>query len=407
MKKTLAILIAILMVFTLFACKNSETTTDTGASSPAASTEASASSETAPDASAETEPSTDASRIGYYDDSVDWYARDPYKIIYIGISLGDPLHASLNQAFKDWSGLINVDYSSFDCNFDYDIFMVQLETYATQDYDGFIFDVDYQGQSRIMDICEEYDLTWMPSLTAFADEDGHATHPYVQLTSYDAGRNQAQWLFDNYKDFIGEVDPSDIAFMTLDWSGHPDIHGRSVGAGDCYKELYPELYETNFFNVDLINEDFNAEAAYNVASATISANAHFDYWLITGSTDDFSQGAALAAADLIDDRSVVVSSMGDTLINEWKAGYEGNWAATVTLSQAVFAEPVIFGLIAMLDGRVTADTLWSDSIPEGEAYGVANLGFKVYTIDNYNEYQATVAEYVAATYPDLPQLQNG
>jgi ABC-type sugar transport system substrate-binding protein len=285
--------------------------------------------------------------------------------------------------------------------------MVQVETYATQGYDGFIYDIDDQGQPRIMDIAEEYNLTWIPALTAFRNDEGLLTHPAVLLTSYDTGRAQAKWLWDNYKKYLGDIEPKEIGVITVEWSGQPDIHARAVGAADYYKELYPDLYETNYFNCDLLNLNFNADAAFQIVSATISANANIKYWLIAGSNDDFAAGAARAVESLIPGKAIVVSVMGDLAIKDWANGYRGALVCCVTTSLAVFAEPVICGLVAMLDGRATPETLWSDNVPPGEKYGTVTLGIGIYTVDNYQEYKGTVAEYVADQYPHLKQLTTG
>jgi ABC-type sugar transport system substrate-binding protein len=323
----------------------------------------------------------------------------------MSISLMDPLHGGLNQAFADWSKLLNVDYSSYDGNSDYGSFMVQIESQASGGaYDGFIFDVDAQGQSRIMDICKEYSLTWMPALTAFTDTDNRLTHPAVLLTSYDTGVAQGKWLFDNYKKHLGDIDPKEIGVITVEWSGQPDIHARSVGCADYYKQLYPDLFTTNYFNCDLVNLNFNADAAFQSVSAKIAGNADIRYWLIAGSNDDFAVGAARAVESIAPGRAIVISVMGDQAIKDWGTGYKGSLVCCVTTSLAVFAEPVICGLVAILDGRATPETLWSDSVPQGEKYGVVQLGIGIYTEDNYKEYKGTVADYVAAQYPDLKQL---
>jgi ABC-type sugar transport system substrate-binding protein len=409
MRKVTAIVLAVMMVLTLFACgtSGSGASPAPGSTAPAATSAAPASPSPSaqPSAAPSASPSpSEKSAVGMYSDKVDWFARKPYKIIYMSISLQDPLHGTLNKAFEDWSKLLNVEYSSFDGNSDYGNFMVQVETYATRDYDGFIFDIDQQGQSRIMDLCTEYKLNWMPALTAFTDTDNRLTHPAVLLRSYDTGKAQAKWLFENYKTYLANVDPKDVGVMTVEWSGQPDIHARSVGAADWYKEQYPDLFKTNYFNVDLLNAGFTADAAYSNVSAKLSGNADIKYWVIAGSNDDFAAGAARAVESLIPNKAIVCSVMGDLVIKDWATGYKGALVCCVTTSLAVFAEPVICGLIAMLDGRTTPETLWSDSVPQGEKYGVVNLGIGLYTADNYKDYKGTVAEYVAAQYPDLKQV---
>jgi hypothetical protein len=47
-------------------------------------------------------------------------------------------------------------------------------------------------------------------------------------------------------------------------------------------------------------------------------------------------------------------------------GYQGSWVSASVISDYQYTIPAICGLIALMDGKATADTLWSSKRAAGD-----------------------------------------
>ncbi|MDR1821886.1 MAG: substrate-binding domain-containing protein [Oscillospiraceae bacterium] len=397
MKKILAIILMLALLTSLFACgKPAEPTP----SAPVITdTPAGPGSELPP-----TPPA--AEKIGWYPDALAASAgREKYKIAYISIAMTDQLHSALNNALKEWCAKLNCDYVSFDAKADYDAFLSGVETYATQGLDAIIIDVDVSAQQRTREICDEYGVVWFPAMSPFMDEANEKyVAPAVVLNSYTCGRNQIDWMFANYQKELGapETDASKIGYIFLDWSPHPEIHLRITGATDRYTELYPDLAATNWIPIDVLpGGPENSEGAFDLVSAYLSTNASkFDYWFIGSATDEFAIGAARAVEQLgLADKAIISAIMGGSVIEEWNAGTATPWKSLITVPLVVLAEPMLCGLLAILDGRATYESLWQDSVPAGQTYGILEFAPQEFTAANKGDYFTSVDAWIAHTYP--------
>ncbi|MDR2486395.1 MAG: hypothetical protein LBD12_00375, partial [Clostridiales Family XIII bacterium] len=90
--------------------------------------------------------------------------------------------------------------------------------------------------------------------------------------------------------------------------------------------------------------------------------------------------------------------MGGSVIDEWESGYQGAWKSLITVPLVELAEPMLCGLLAVLDGRATKETLWQDSVPEGQTYGVIEFPPETFTYANRGEYWTSVDDWIANTY---------
>jgi ABC-type sugar transport system substrate-binding protein len=397
MKRKVVILLVLAMAFALAACS--------GGGDREADGDAQAAEESAAAEEGGTGGGADAATTGWYPDALAAAAdRDAYTIAYISIAMTDQLHSSLNLALKDWCDKLNCEYVSYDAKADYDAFLSAVETYASQGVDGLIIDVDVSAQSSVRDICESYGVTWFPAMSPFMDDNNEVyVAPAAILDSYVCGQTQVDWMFENYQSELGvaEIDPSKIGYIFLDWSPHPEIHLRFEGASARYLELYPDLFETNWFTVDVLpGGPENSEGAFDLISALLSTNGNkFDCWFIGSATDEFAIGAARAVEQLgLEDKCILSAIMGGSVIEEWNAGERGAWKSLVTVPLVVVSEPMIGGLLAVIDGRATYETLWQDSVPAGQTYGVIEFPPEIFTYDNKDEYYNTVDEWISVKY---------
>ena len=158
MKKVMAILFAILMVLSLFACNKTDTTEESAAPDTSAQ-ESAATDETAQttEAGTETDAGTDTteSRIGFYNSDYDYSANDTYKVVYMMSQTG-VLYDMFDKAFAEWAALANVEYSSFSANADNDLFLTTIETYAAQGVDGYLFDADNTIYPAVNDVMKRF-----------------------------------------------------------------------------------------------------------------------------------------------------------------------------------------------------------------------------------------------------------
>ena len=164
MKKAMAILMAVLMMFALFACNKTTSGTDESAAPSPGATESAAPESSAPTDGGGTESDTDSSQaptgevkeMGFYDPGYDYSANRTYKFVYM-ISQTGVLYDMFNAAFAEWAKLSNVEYSHYCANSDNDLFLTTIETYASQGADGYLFDADntiYPAVKGVMDDLE-------------------------------------------------------------------------------------------------------------------------------------------------------------------------------------------------------------------------------------------------------------
>ena len=211
--------------------------------------------------------------------------------------------------------------------------------------------------------------------------------PSCPFDGYQAGANIAEWLVNNYTDYFGDVDLADIGFITLNFSVATEFNVRAFGAQDKYKELHPELAD-NVFDVDLLDMGFSVDAGFDKAAATMSGNADIQYWFIFGVAEDFAVGAARAVESLgKQDTALVVSTGNDFCFPLWES--EGDtpcWVATVPVYKTNLAVPMAAGIIALIDGRATNETLWADQRAQGDFATQYNVSVEVVTRDNYQQF---------------------
>jgi hypothetical protein len=65
----------------------------------------------------------------------------------------------------------------------------------------------------------------------------------------------------------------------------------------------------------------------------------------------------------------------------------------VGISSYQYSAPAICGLISLLDGKTTRDTLWADKkAAPGDKYGTFNVSNQVITKDTYKKYFGDIAD---------------
>ncbi|SHI03502.1 hypothetical protein SAMN02745823_02053 [Sporobacter termitidis DSM 10068] len=393
MKKVISACFAILLIFSLFACSGKVAGDNTGSPSPTSpSTSPSAASPSA--SAASPTPSAPTDSIGIYDPDKDYSSREPYKVVYLSYQAG-AFGQTIDDNFKGWSTLLNLDYAHMDAQ-TMDDFYNQLQVYADQGYDGYILDGDPTTGSRTLDLTKELGIkNWMTATSALKNDDGTMMWPAVTLDSEAIGEKQTQWLYNNYTEYFGEIDTKQLGYIYVDYSVIPNLHESEVGAENKFKELFKDIYPGNFFVADLAGEQFTADAAYNKVSPIMSSHSEIKYWMIAADNELYGTGAARAqeALGYTSKNAITISINGDSLYTSWDTGYDGCWVAAVCSPMKMFTGPIINALVSMMDGGVTAETLWPEYVAAGNKYAENKVLTEVLTKDNYKAYLAEVDKY--------------
>ena len=309
--------------------------------------------------------------------------------------ISSAINAEFSHGFEVWAERLNYNYHDFSANNETDTYMNGIETLAIQGVDGFIVDFADEIQSRLLDILEESGVQWMPGMTVAYDDNGKLAHPSLGFDMYDFGVQEYNYIMKAATDKWGaDLDLSKCGFLYVDFSSVFEIAQRQVGFHDSLEAEHPELM-ANYYVADAVAQGgMTAQNAYDEAAPIISAHPEYEHWIVAGAIDDFGQGAAriFESAGRTDD-AVVTTIGGTTLIAEWDAGYEGCWVSAYYTAQMIYCEGIICGLIAMLDGRATAETLWTDHIAPGETYARINIPSVFIEHDNYTEYMEWVDSY--------------
>jgi ABC-type sugar transport system substrate-binding protein/predicted small lipoprotein YifL len=398
MKKILAMILALLLVFALFACgKTTETT-------PSESPDSSSS---APSASSDTPapPSTEQSntgkygdapldKVGFYDPNFDYAKGERYKVQYMTATTG-PLYDQASAAFAHWCGKMNMEYSPmWSSGGDNDAFLNNLQTFIDQGVDGFIFDPDANTYMRIKEICEEANVQWMGFMSPAMNMEAEGTpliHPFVGFDHYWFGQQMGLKMDEYLNTVWKDVPREEIGYISVDYSMADVLHWRSTGAQDAFLEKNPDM-AAQFFVADTVTIGPTLDGANTVVTAVLSEQTQYTHWLVSVLYDDIAMGsaAALDSMGFDPDTAVICTVGGSSLQRQWDNGIEDCWKFAMFTPQTIYAEAVIGALYAFMSGQATPETIWPSWINHsdprsGDTYAGMLLPSYWMDHDNYKQ----------------------
>ena len=408
MKKIIALLIAALMIFTLVACNNDakpensgsggggQATEQSPAPAPAASggTGNSPAPAPAPDGggnvigSAPVEnagsPSAAENAIGFFTDGVDPASRKTYNIVWAYMR---PMQLFLNitDAMKELEPILNVKITDYCANSDIDALLQNLEIYASQGVDGFIIVIDYTANMRIKEVLDGTGLPYIGILNSVRDPNTHSNLvPLVGMDGFPMGEMMVQWLYDHYKEYWGDIDTSKIGLLNFTCSPGVDFHDRYRGNQSKFEQLLPGNVT---FEADGVVGALNEQTGYDLASAIFAAHPEVEYWWVPTCLELYGLGALRAAEALnIDDKVLLTTVNSDVLTGLWNSGEESGYVSCIATAALQYAAPSLCGVVAMIDGKETPETLWAHRRAPGDATTFYDMTIEFVTIDTYKAF---------------------
>ncbi|MCL2366428.1 MAG: substrate-binding domain-containing protein [Oscillospiraceae bacterium] len=394
MKKVLAILLAMAMTFALVACA-----ADNGGDAPATPAGGN------DGGSAATPLRTGKTDIGFFNPDYDYFANDRLRFAYLRIR-NSPLYEDMANSFRIWAELANVEVSIFDANDDDDLFNSMLEMLVLQGYDGLLLDPEMVNYPAVVAIMRDLGVPFMPGMGLPLDADtGRLTNPFVGFDFRFVGEEMGRWLVQYWQDNWQDVPIENIGFMGVDWSHVHEISVRIDGAKDIIFPAIPGI-EDRFFRPDTIVGTLNSSTAYQVAGPVFAANPDITHWLILGTVDDFADGAVTAARDAgLEGQTVAISMGGPGLMAQWEAGIENDFKASFVSIGVIFAEPIFFGLYALVMGYATEETLFAPewiNHSNNETFAYLMLPTIIITRDTWHYYMEWVDLYTGLDVSNFP-----
>ena len=393
MKKTIGLLLALVMILSVVACGGGGSSSPPASEAPSSSapaSEAPSSSAQAPESASPPAAAVDPTIIGTIDEDIDHHARRTYKIAYTHYD-NSLLEQQMYDAYLTLLDRFNIEIVRMIGNTDDETYITNLQTLIDRgDIDGFIIETTNSVQNAVLDMMAECGIPYVNQWTEYFDADGRVVTPTVGLPQHQSGYEAMKYLIDNYKTYWGEdADPSKFGVIGVDFSVSPALNWRTDGLVDAFRDAFPD--NKNVF----VNDSFAAgqsywfalEGGYEPTVQIITANPQVEYWFFGGTVEQYSIGAARAAEELGRDDTMLITTVGHPMIaEEWQNGYDGAEKAVMAISNYAYATPVLLGLIAQIDGRATAETLWPQYKAEGDLCAIFPAEMKVVTKDTYQAF---------------------
>jgi ABC-type sugar transport system substrate-binding protein len=403
MKKTVSLILAVLLAVSLAACGEKtveepsavNSQPDTGVSSEL--TPAGEGTDPATGAGSQT-PETTYESAGYIDDPVDHYSRDTYDIVYLtdGFTF---LHQNWLAAMQAVQDRLNCRVTNMSGNSDAERYLQNIEIVALDGVDGVIADCPSTTQARAFELFQEYDLNFIGYCQVFIDANQQLMAPQVVADQYLSAKKTIDWLIANYKSYLGDIDTSKLGLINIGFKGVPDFEPRGQAPEDVFTSTFPE--SAYFFCDAGTAGGITQDAAITLTSATVSSHPEIEYWWVTGCVEFFGVGAARALEELgKTDTSLCCVFGAGANVEDWKSLRPDQKTPNVAClmePDLTYGAPAVAGIVALIDGRATPDTLWKERAkPDGwiygDSYGVWVVEAEVVTRENYQEYLDSVNE---------------
>jgi len=388
MKKALSLLIALVLCLGLFACDNTPKQSASPSATPSASSPATTPSASAPSTAPSAKPQ------GYIDDDVDHSARKTYKIAFLTSDF-TMLHQGWFKGLKAFENRLNVEVTNMSAASNQETFIANIELAITQGYDGILIAGMFEIAERATEMLYESGIPWICFINIFTDKDKQTVAPTVVLDQLDAGSKAMQWLIDNYKSFMGDIDTKKLGAIATGFVVSADHSMRAEGARNAFEKAFPgqpfflnDTAAAGYTGPDVVS----SQAAYELVGATVSAHPEIEYWFITGTAEFYGPGSARAVEALgMTTKNALVCVVGSgPNIADWESMTPDTPSCNVAcllISDLLYAAPALSGIIAMIDGRATYDTMWVNETPKnyrfGNKFGVWECPTQIITRENY------------------------
>lgn len=365
MKKIIGILLVIALTATMIAgCGKKEK--PASSEEAAASTEVSETEEAAEETAEEvsTEADGDGPIIGYIckDLSQQWF-----------IQVTDELE-------KNAKALGAQEVVLMDTAMNPEKYLTALDNMISQKVDIIIVcPPDQKLSQTTVERCAAAGIKVFADADGLIDENGKHIAPALELDAYTVGASAGEWL-GNYviENKINE-NTEEVAYLALTMETVSSAAPRSEGSIDAFKKEVSDFPEDKIIKADY---DGTSEKAFNVATATITANPDIKTWIVTAPNDEGAQGVARALEQAGKDKEATVVGLGGYLAkDEFKKDYSCFKAAGY--------------FMASEDGKVIAEAAmkwvnedivpFTEHIKDGEEFGVYPLGAVMVDPSNYEE----------------------
>ena len=332
-------------------------------------------------------------KIGTIYDDFDYNSRDTYHVVQMTAG-DDLLEHQMFDCYKSLQDKYNFTIEYATANRDDEAFITTLNTLIDRgDVDGFIIEANSYQSDALLPILRESGIPWVNEFTEFYNEDGTLACPTVIIPQWQSGYDSVSFMCEHFPEWWGTTpDWSDIGLISVDFSVSQPLADRTIGIKQAFLDAGGS--EDHVFIEDsyAMGESMwmTLEAGYEPVTTIVASNPDIHYWIFSSCLEYYAQGAARAAEDLGIDDKMCISCVGSSLYyDEHDNGYDGAWHSTIAINNYAYATPLILGVMAIIDGRVTQETLWPDKhnyFSDTDKYGVWRADYTNVTKDNYHQY---------------------
>ena len=340
-------------------------------------------------------------KVAHFDADFDYAKNAKHeKFSYIAAA-GSVLYQLSAAAYEHWCPLFNLEWSDFlSSNGDSDMYLTMLQTKIDEGVKGFVLDPDATIFPSVLSVLEKYpDVFWLSQMAPPRDGatgdgvpvGGNLINNYVGFDNVESGRVVTRRLVEWKNETYPDVPWDEVGFLMMDFSTSPPLHDRYTGSREVFLEAGGK--EENFFDADCVSTGMTMQGGLDAAGPVISSHPEITYWLCNGLFDDMGQAAAsIFEQQGLGDTSAVCVFGGSALIQQWDAGQEDSFRFAVYTAQTLYAEPIIGGVVAFLNGWATPDNIWPSWVKwddhgiDGHTYSQLRLPTVPIEHDSYKQY---------------------
>jgi L-arabinose transport system substrate-binding protein len=243
-----------------------------------------------------------------------------------------------------------------------------------------------QGLSQItVDRCRAAGIKVLANDDGLIDQNGRHIAPAQELNAYMVGLSIGEYLGNYYNTNNLHANYATTALMLIDIPELSSVVPRVNGTEDKFLELVPQFERSKVIRVDY---NGTSDMAFNVASATITANPQITRWIVMAPNDEGAQGATRALEQANLDRNAVVAGVGGYLA---KDEFKKTYSAFIATS---YIDPLESGRVianAAMDWHETGVVPFEQHKRAGDAFGVFPFNGTMVDRNNYRQVMGAAA----------------